>query len=102
MADFARVAATAEVPPGKAKMVEAGGKKIALFNVGGEYYAIDDTCSHRGGPLSKGAVEGGTITCPWHGSKFDIKTGAVIGPPAVTGVASYRVRVSGLDVEVEV
>src|SRR3989442_2152911 len=77
MAEFARVAAAAEVPPGQAKMVEAGRKKIALFNVGGAYYAIDDTCPHRGGPLSQGPVEGGTVTCPWHGSKFEIKTGAV-------------------------
>ena len=102
MAEFGRVATTAEVPPGKSKMVEAGGKKIALFNVGGAYYAIDDTCSHRGGPLSQGTVEGKTVTCPWHRSKFDITTGAVIAPPAVIGVASYRVRVSGSDVEVEV
>ena len=102
MAEFRRVATTADVSPGKAKQVEAGGKKIALFNVGGAYYAIDDTCPHRGGPLSQGPVEGETVTCPWHGSKFDIKTGAVLAPPATTGVASYRVRVSGLDVEVEV
>ena len=102
MAEFARVATISDVPPGEAKMVEAGGKKIALFNVGGAYYAIDDTCPHRGGPLSQGVLEGETVTCPWHRAKFDIKTGAVIAPPAVTGVASYRVRVSGLDVEVEV
>ena len=102
MAEFAKVATAAEVPPGQAKQVDAGGKKIALFNVGGAYYAIDDTCPHRGGPLSQGSIEGETVTCPWHRSKFDIKTGAVLTPPAATGVASYRVRVSGLDVEVEV
>ena len=102
MANFVRVAAVGDVPPGTGKCVEAGGKQIALFNVGGAYYAIDDTCPHKGGPLSQGAVEGETVTCPWHRSKFDIKTGAVIAPPAVTGVGSYRVRVSGSDVEVEV
>ena len=102
MAEFAKAATTAEVPPGQAKLVVAGGKRIALFNVGGSYYAIDDTCPHRGGSLSQGPVEGETVTCPWHGSKFEIKTGAVLAPPAATGVASYRVRVSGLDVEVEV
>lgn len=102
MAEFARVATAADVPPGQAKLVEAGGKKLALFNVGGAYFAIDDTCPHRGGPLSQGLVEGETVTCPFHGAKFDIKTGAVLSPPAPTGVASYRVRVSGLDVEVEV
>ena len=102
MAEFAKAATTAEVAPGQAKLVEAGGKRIALFNVGGAYYAIDDTCPHRGGPLSQGPVEGETVTCPLHGSKFEIKTGAVLAPPAATGVASYRVRVSGLDVKVEV
>src|SRR6059036_3031436 len=102
MAEFAKVARAAEVLPGRAKLVEAGGKKIALFNVAGAYYAIDDTCPHRGGPLSQGPVEGNTVTCPWHGSKFEIKTGALLAPPAATGVASYRVRVSGSDVEVEV
>jgi len=102
MAELTKVATVAEVPPGKTKMVESGGKKIALFNIGGTYYAIDDTCPHRGGPLSQGPVEGETVTCPWHGSKFDIKTGAVLAPPAVKGVASYRVRVSGSDIEVEV
>lgn len=102
MAQFSRVATAAEVPPGQAKQVEAGGKKIALFNIGGAYYAIDDTCPHRGGSLSQGPVEGETVTCSWHGSKFEIKTGAVLAPPAAAGVASYRVRVSGLDVEVEV
>lgn len=64
MAEFARVATAAEVPPGQAKLVEAGGKRIALFSVGGAYYAIDDTCPHRGGPLSQGPVEGNNIVDP--------------------------------------
>jgi nitrite reductase/ring-hydroxylating ferredoxin subunit len=102
MAEYIRVATTSELAPGQAKKVEAQGKKIALFNLGGSYHAIDDTCTHRGGPLSEGQVEGTLVTCPWHGAKFDVTTGAVTGPPARTGVASYRTRVNGADIEVEV
>src|SRR5947208_189524 len=68
----------------------------------GSFYAIDDTCTHRGGPLSEGEVSGEEVTCPWHGAIYNIKTGAVLGPPAPRGVARYAVRVQGSDVEVEV
>ena len=102
MAEFTKVASTADLAPGEAKCVEVAGKKIALFNLEGSFYAIDDTCTHRGGPLSEGEVSGEEVTCPWHGAIYNIKTGAVLGPPAARGVASYPVRVQGSDVEVEV
>ena len=102
MAGFVKVATTDEVAPGQAKKVQVGGKTVALFNVGGSYHAIDDTCTHRGGPLSEGHVEGDVVTCPWHGAKFKVASGEVLGPPARTGVASYHIRVSGSDIEVEV
>jgi ferredoxin-NADP reductase/nitrite reductase/ring-hydroxylating ferredoxin subunit len=102
MADSIRVASAAEIPPGSARLVEAKGNRIALFNVGGRYYAIDDTCSHQGGPLSEGALEGRVVTCPWHGARFDVTTGAVLGPPAQRGVAAYPVRLSGPDLFVEI
>ena len=101
MAAFIKVATTSELAPGQAKRVEVQGKRIALFNQNGAYYAIDDTCPHRGGPLSEGQVEGSAVTCPWHGAKFDVTTGQVLGPPARAGVASFRTRVSGSDIEVE-
>jgi len=82
--------------------VEVEGKKIALCNRDGTFFAIDDTCTHRGGPLSEGEVSGEEVTCPWHGAVYNIKTGEVLGPPAPRGVASYAVRVQGSDVEVEV
>ena len=82
-------------------MVGVGGKHIALFNIGGSYYAIDDTCTHRGGPLSEGAVRGTTVTCPWHGAQYDLKSGGVLGPPAPQGVASYKVVVEDDDVRIE-
>ncbi len=84
------------------KLVEAGGRSIAVFNLGGSYYAIENTCPHRGGPLSQGMVAEDVVICPWHGARFDIKTGAVLGPPAPVGVQSYPVRVNGEDVEVEI
>ncbi len=102
MAKFVKVTTTGELAPGQAKKVDVDGKVIALFNLEGGYYAIDDTCPHRGGPLSQGPVEGEVVTCPWHGSKFNVTRGDVLAPPARTGVSSYRVRVSGSDVEVEV
>ena len=101
MAGFLKGSKTEDVPAGQGKMVGVGGKHIALFNIGGSYYAIDDTCTHRGGPLSQGAVRGTTVTCPWHGAQYDLKSGGVLGPPAPQGVASYKVVVEDDDVRIE-
>jgi nitrite reductase (NADH) small subunit len=102
MAAFVRVAGIDEVAPGQAKSCEVGGKMIALFNIEGSFYAIDNTCTHRGGPLCEGELDGDEVTCPWHGAIFNVKTGNVLGPPAPRGVARYAVRVQRSDVEVEV
>ncbi|HTN43709.1 MAG TPA: non-heme iron oxygenase ferredoxin subunit [Nitrospiria bacterium] len=102
MAGYVKVGTTGDLAPGQGKKVEAGGKKIALFNVDGTYYAIDDTCTHRGGPLSEGELSGNEVTCPWHGAVFDVKTGNALGAPATKGVESHKVRVSGNSIEVEV
>jgi 3-phenylpropionate/trans-cinnamate dioxygenase ferredoxin subunit len=101
MGQLIKVAETNEVPPGTAKAVDLEGRPVALFNIDGTYYAIDDTCTHRGGPLSEGTVEGTTVTCPLHGATYDITTGNVLGPPAPEGVVSYRVQVDGNDIKVE-
>ncbi|HUL40629.1 MAG TPA: non-heme iron oxygenase ferredoxin subunit [Burkholderiales bacterium] len=102
MAEFVKVAKTEDIAPGQGKAVEVGEKTIALFNVDGKYFAINDTCSHHGGPLSEGDLNGKEVTCPWHGAAFDVTTGEVLGPPATVGVVSYHVRVSGSDIEVEI
>lgn len=102
MAEFVKVAKTDEIALGQSKMLEVNGKKIAIFNVAGSFHAIDDTCSHRGGSLSQGMIEGEKVTCPWHGAVFDIRSGEVLGPPAPTGVARYNVRVDGVQIEVEI
>jgi nitrite reductase/ring-hydroxylating ferredoxin subunit len=102
MPKFMKVATTDELEDQQARLVEVEGQKIALFRVGEAFHALSDTCTHRGGPLSEGTVEGAEVTCPWHGARFDIKTGAVMGPRAGREVRSYPVRVTGADIEIEV
>jgi 3-phenylpropionate/trans-cinnamate dioxygenase ferredoxin component len=99
---FVKVARKSELPENDGTYVELEGKGIALFNLGGEIYALDNACTHVGGPLSQGRVEEGEVECPWHGSRFDIRTGEVRMFPAREDVATYEVRVTGNDVEVEV
>ena len=101
MGELTRVASTKDIAPGQAVAVEAQGQRIAVFNVNGAFYAIADTCTHRGGPLSQGKVEGSTVTCPWHGATFDIRTGTVLTPPAPAGVASYKVVVEDGEIKIE-
>jgi nitrite reductase/ring-hydroxylating ferredoxin subunit len=72
----------------------AASSEIALFPIGGEVHAIDNVCSHAGGPLCEGSLDGAVVTCPWHGSKFDVTTGAVQGGPASRPQRCYRARVS--------
>ncbi len=95
------VAHVADLPPGAAKQVTVNGMEIALFNVGGKLCAIADTCPHRGGPLSDGALAGTTLSCPWHAWDFDVTTGACITNPAAS-VKTYPVEVQGSDVLVTV
>ncbi len=97
-----KVADVEDVLPGTGKVVKAGNTTLALFNLGGVFHAIDNRCTHVGGPLGEGKVEGNVVTCPWHGSRFDIATGAVLGPPARGPVASYPVKLEGRGVFVEV
>ena len=96
-----RVASTEEVPAGEGRVVEAGGKTLALFNVDGTFYAVDNTCAHRGGPLGEGELDGAIVTCPWHAWRWDVTTGANANNPAVK-VACFPVAVEGGDVFVEV
>ena len=102
MPEFKKVAKTEDLPAGQASMVEVDGKEIAVFNVGGSFHAIDNTCTHVGGPLCEGEIAGNEVTCPWHGAMFDVTTGQVLGPPAASSVSRYNVRVDGSDIEVEV
>jgi 3-phenylpropionate/trans-cinnamate dioxygenase ferredoxin component len=102
MSRFVEVAKKSEIPENGAIAVEAEGKRLALVNLSGEIYAIDDDCPHEGGPLSEGQISGEEIECPWHTSHFNIKTGRVTMDPATEDVATYRVRLVGDAVEVEI
>lgn len=95
MDEYVEVARTDEVPPGEGRVVSVNGHPVALFNVEGEFHAIDGTCTHKGGPLGEGALRGAEVTCPWHGARFDVTTGEVRGPPAPRAVRSYAVKVEG-------
>ena len=97
-----KVAQTSDLSPGASKVVQADSHSIALFNVEGTFYAIDNKCTHRGGPLGEGELTGDTVECPWHGAHFNVKTGAVTSPPAPAGVRSFPVKIEGNDVLVEV
>jgi nitrite reductase/ring-hydroxylating ferredoxin subunit len=88
------VAATGDIPVGEGRVVDAAGMTLALFNVGGTYYAIDNGCPHRGGPLGEGDVDGALVACPWHGWRWDVTTGANANNPAVR-VACFPVTVDG-------
>ncbi|MEQ9618678.1 MAG: non-heme iron oxygenase ferredoxin subunit [Deltaproteobacteria bacterium] len=102
MGNPVEVAKVGEIKPGSAKLVEVNGKEIAVFNCDGEYYAIGNECTHIGGPLCDGDIEGETVSCPWHGAEFNIKTGEVLGPPAEENIASYKVSVEGEAIKIEI
>jgi nitrite reductase/ring-hydroxylating ferredoxin subunit len=99
---WTKVATVRDVPVGQGKQVTVKGRKIALFNVDGTYYAIDDTCPHRGASLGEGELSGREVICPWHGAGFDVTTGAHLCPPARSDVAAYKVQVVGEEVQIDV
>lgn len=100
MAEPVTVARTDELGPGEGLAVSVDGEGIAVFNVDGEYVAIANRCTHAGGSLGNGRLDGGTVTCPLHGAQFDVRTGAVVRPPAAEPVDRYPVRVVGDEIRV--
>lgn len=97
---FVRAMKKDEVPVGMVRELQLDGKIVALANVGGKLYAVNNVCLHRGGPLGQGELSGQTVTCPWHGWQYDVTTGKALMNPAV-GVESYRVEVRGDDIYVD-
>ena len=102
MSDFTKVAVRGELPPGAKKLVDLDGRAIALFNVDGEYFAIDDICTHDGGPLAEGELDGAEIRCPRHGARFDVRTGRALCFPAIEPVDTHAIEVRGDDIYVSV
>ena len=97
---FVTVARVGEIHEGGVKVVRVEDQAIAVFLIEGAYYAIDDVCTHDGGPLAEGTLEGCIIECPRHGAKFNVKTGAVVALPAPSAVPTYAVRIEGNDIQV--
>lgn len=100
MSDWIDVARQDEFPPGEWRSLDVDGSPVAVFNLGGEYHAIEDTCTHDGGALTGGALDGEQIVCPRHGARFSIRTGAVLAPPAYEPVATFPVRIENGMVQV--
>jgi len=94
LSDFAAVGHVGDFEAGRGKMVVVNGRHVALFRLGDEFYALDNMCLHRGGPLCEGFIENSVVTCPWHGWSYEIKTGTMVQDPRV-GVSKHDVRVDG-------
>jgi nitrite reductase (NADH) small subunit len=95
-----KVANASEIPVGSIREFNVSGKAIAIANVSGKFYAVNNTCLHRGGPLGQGALEGNVVTCPWHGWQFDVVSGKSVQNPSIR-VACYIVVVRGSEVFAE-
>ena len=94
MDGFVRVAGTADIPDPGSRVVEVDGEAVALFHVEGAFHAIDDVCTHDGGPLASGELSGHKVACPRHGARFDVVTGAALSMPAVRPTRSHEVRIA--------
>lgn len=98
---FVTVARVGEIPAGACKVVRMDDVPVAVFHVDGAYHALEDVCTHDGGPLAEGVLEGCEIECPRHGARFDVRTGAVLSAPAFTPVPTFEVRVVNDEIQVE-
>jgi 3-phenylpropionate/trans-cinnamate dioxygenase ferredoxin component len=96
-----RVAKVSEIEPGQAKAFRVDDVDVLVCNVGGSFYAIEDVCTHDGGRLDQGIIEGSIVTCPRHGATFDVTTGEALTLPAVMPVMTFAVRINGEEIYVE-
>ncbi|MGB0909938.1 MAG: Rieske (2Fe-2S) protein [Nitrospirales bacterium] len=100
MGELVSIAKADDVSPGTGIVAEVDDKSLAVFNVDGKFFVIDNTCVHRGGPLGEGDLEREVVTCPWHGWEYNVKTGACTNNPDAC-VKSYEVTLDGTDLKVE-
>jgi nitrite reductase/ring-hydroxylating ferredoxin subunit len=100
MANFVRVCKTTDIKEGSGRSMEVNGTPLAIFNVDGNFYAINDVCGHRGGPLGEGELDGRTVVCPWHGWRYDVTTGANELVPDLP-THRYDVKIEGEDILVD-
>jgi 3-phenylpropionate/trans-cinnamate dioxygenase ferredoxin subunit len=101
MGERLKIANTTDVAPGKVRSIEVAGKRLALCNVDGQFYLIDDVCTHDGGSLDQGELFGYEIECPRHGARFDVRTGRVRRLPAILPIRTYPVTVEDDEVLVD-
>ncbi len=102
MPDFIAIAKVAEIPDPGRKVVELDDQLVVVIHTAGHFYAIDDVCTHDGGPLGEGTLEGTTIACPRHGAKFDFRTGAALTMPATKPTRTHEVKIEGENVLVKI
>lgn len=98
MSDFIKIAETSDIPAGRVKVVVVGDRRIALCNVDGQFFAIDDLCTHDGGALDQGELQGDVIECPRHGARFSVRTGKVLALPAVKALDTYPLTLEGSEI----
>lgn len=99
---FVKLASTSDLKPNSMKGLMVNNQKILLANVNGNYFAIGDICMHRGCQISKGKLEGETVTCPCHGSKYDLKTGNFLKGPTKKGQPKYELKIQGQDIMINI
>lgn len=102
MEHWVNVAKLQDFPAGTRQLIDVDGQSIIIFNLDGQFYALEDRCSHDDSPLHEGEIEGDEIICPWHGARFCLKTGAVTEPPAYEDIQSFPVRVENNMVQVKI
>ncbi|MDG6899955.1 MAG: non-heme iron oxygenase ferredoxin subunit [Nitrososphaerota archaeon] len=100
--EFVKIAELAEIPEGKMKAVRIGTRQVMIARIEDKLYAMDNACTHVGGPLASGVLEGHVVTCPWHGSRFDVRTGEVVRGPAAKPEKIHEVKVLGNDVLIKI
>jgi len=98
MEGYVKIGQISDFLPGKLKKVQVGGEDLVAVNIGGKVYAITAKCTHRGGPLDEGELDGNIIVCPWHGGQFDVTTGRVVSPPPVRDETVFDVQIQGTEV----
>ena len=95
---YIKVGQLSDFPTGKLKKVQVHGEDVLVVNLGGKIYAITNACTHRGGPLHEGELDGNMVICPYHGGQFDVTTGKTVGPPPTRDETPFEVEVQGSDV----
>lgn len=100
MAEFEAVAKASEIAPGTMKLVDLAGEKVVIANVDGAFFAFSNDCTHVGGPLVEGELKGDTVTCPWHATIFNFKTGEPLEGPGHDPIPTYQVRLEGDDIQI--